>query len=71
MHQKAATVMTTVCWVWMLWRCYEDGAVVLGLRHPWDGHGDHGHHGGGAHFKDVDFDGPSELEEAEEDDGGH
>ena len=66
--------MTTVCWVWILWRCYEDGAVVLGLKHPWDGHGhgDHGH-GGGAHFKEAGFDAPSELEEAEEEEGhdGH
>ena len=67
-HQKVATVMTTVCWVWILWRCYEDGAVVLGLKHPWDGHGGHGDHGhgGGAHYKEAGFDAPSELEEAEE-----
>lgn len=60
--------MTTVCWVWILWRCYEDGAVVLGLKHPWDGHGGHGDHGhgGGAHFKETGFDAPSELEESEE-----
>lgn len=28
-HLNAATGMTTLCWVWILWRCYEDGAVVL------------------------------------------
>jgi hypothetical protein len=28
-HLTAATGMTTLAWVWILWRCYEDGAVVL------------------------------------------
>ena len=42
--------------------------MVLGLKHPWDGHGGHGDHGhgGGAHFKEAGFDAPSELEESEE-----
>ncbi len=28
-HLSVATVMTTLCWVWIMWRGYEDGAVVL------------------------------------------
>ena len=70
-HLNASNVMTTICWVWILWRCYEDGAVVLGLKHPWDGHG-HGHgdddhgHGGGGHYVDEGEDGPPALVEDEE-----
>ncbi|RHZ56372.1 hypothetical protein Glove_402g69 [Diversispora epigaea] len=30
---------------WMLYRGKKDGAVVLGLRHPWE-HGEHGHGNG-------------------------
>ncbi|KAI9502898.1 hypothetical protein GGI25_003175 [Coemansia spiralis] len=30
-------------WFWMMYRMKEDGAVVFGLRHPWD-HGDHSAH---------------------------
>ncbi|CAL5384544.1 unnamed protein product [Camellia sinensis] len=28
---------------WVLYRAKQDGPVVLGWRHPWEGHGDHGH----------------------------
>ncbi|KAG5396689.1 hypothetical protein IGI04_018503 [Brassica rapa subsp. trilocularis] len=28
---------------WILYRAKQDGHVVMGWRHPWDGHGDHGH----------------------------
>ncbi|CAN0899281.1 NADH dehydrogenase [ubiquinone] 1 beta subcomplex subunit 2 [Linum grandiflorum] len=29
---------------WVLYRAKQDGPVVLGWRHPWDGHrDDHGH----------------------------
>lgn len=43
--------------------------MVLGLKHPWDGHGGHGDHGhgGGGHYKDAGFDVQPGLEEAEED----
>ncbi|KAG6503328.1 hypothetical protein ZIOFF_035639 [Zingiber officinale] len=28
---------------WILYRAKQDGPVVLGWRHPWEGHGDHSH----------------------------
>ncbi|GKV16152.1 hypothetical protein SLEP1_g26834 [Rubroshorea leprosula] len=28
---------------WILYRAKQDGPVVLGWRHPWEGHDDHGH----------------------------
>ncbi|KAG6523977.1 hypothetical protein ZIOFF_013866 [Zingiber officinale] len=30
-------------WFWILYRAKQDGPVVLGWRHPWEGHGDHSH----------------------------
>ncbi|GAQ82930.1 hypothetical protein KFL_001290210 [Klebsormidium nitens] len=34
--------MCALMWFWILYRAKEDGAVFLGLRHPWDHHA-HGH----------------------------
>ncbi|XLR13723.1 hypothetical protein S83_041661 [Arachis hypogaea] len=31
---------------WVFYRAKQDGPVVLGWRHPWEGHDDHGHGGG-------------------------
>ncbi|KAG6529487.1 hypothetical protein ZIOFF_011686 [Zingiber officinale] len=33
----------TLLWFWILYRAKQDGPVVLGWRHPWEGHGDHSH----------------------------
>ncbi|BFZ57291.1 hypothetical protein PYCC9005_004342 [Savitreella phatthalungensis] len=38
----SATLLTGGMWFWMLYRAREDGPVLLGWRHPWEGHG-HGH----------------------------
>ncbi|KAF0902165.1 hypothetical protein E2562_014413 [Oryza meyeriana var. granulata] len=34
---------------WVFYRAKQDGAVLLGLRHPWDGHDDHSHGHGHEH----------------------
>ncbi|KAF9581202.1 hypothetical protein BGW38_001867 [Lunasporangiospora selenospora] len=43
----ASKVLGSAMWFWVMYKAKEEGPVVLGLRHPWDGHG-HGH-GHGAH----------------------
>ncbi|KAH0897969.1 hypothetical protein HID58_047537 [Brassica napus] len=48
---KGVTVQTPKTWhtvagkglFWILYRAKQDGPVVMGWRHPWGGHGDHGH----------------------------
>jgi hypothetical protein len=30
-----------VMWFWVLYREKQDSPVVLGWRHPWEGHSDH------------------------------
>jgi len=46
-HKNLATFYGTVLWLWLFWRCKNDGPALLGWEHPWDhghGHGDdHGH----------------------------
>ena len=44
--EQVGDIFGTVAWLWIFHRFSQDGAVLLGLRHPWD-HGDHGddHHG--------------------------
>ena len=39
-HKNMGELFGFVCWFWIFYRCKEDGAVVLGLRHPWE----HAHH---------------------------
>mmetsp|Transcript_1893 Transcript_1893/g.3781 ORF Transcript_1893/g.3781 Transcript_1893/m.3781 type:complete len:106 (+) Transcript_1893:1-318(+) len=39
-HKNMGELFGFVCWFWIFYRAKEDGAVVLGLRHPWE----HGHH---------------------------
>ena len=60
-HQHTGTALATLMWLWVFYRCKEDGAVVLGLVHPWDAHGhDDDHH----HFeKEAVGDIPSAKEE--------
>ncbi|GJP55012.1 hypothetical protein CLOM_g14005 [Closterium sp. NIES-68] len=41
-HKVVGTGMCAMMWFWILYRAKEDGPVVLGWRHPWEGHG-HGH----------------------------
>ena len=40
-HRLLGEGLMTMTFLWILYRFKEDGAVILGLRHPWDGHGDH------------------------------
>lgn len=37
-HKKLGSGFMTVMFLWMFYRAKEDGAVVLGLVHPWDAH---------------------------------
>jgi hypothetical protein len=48
--QQVGEVFGTVAWLWVFHRFSQDGAVLLGYRHPWD-HGDHGDDHGPAHHK--------------------
>ncbi|KAL0087490.1 hypothetical protein J3Q64DRAFT_1833753 [Phycomyces blakesleeanus] len=46
-HRFGGKALGATMWFWMMYRAKQDGAVLLGLRHPWDHHGeDHGdeHH---------------------------
>ncbi|XP_050366676.1 NADH dehydrogenase [ubiquinone] 1 beta subcomplex subunit 2 [Argentina anserina] len=42
-HTVTGKGLCAVMWFWVLYRAKQDGPVVLGWRHPWEGHGDHGH----------------------------
>ncbi|KDN43007.1 hypothetical protein K437DRAFT_257678 [Tilletiaria anomala UBC 951] len=46
-HRAGATILGATMWFWIFYRARQDGPVLLGLRHPWDGH--HGHHDDHAH----------------------
>eukprot|EP00013_Stygamoeba_regulata_P027368 CAMPEP_0177648094 /NCGR_PEP_ID=MMETSP0447-20121125/10648_1 /TAXON_ID=0 /ORGANISM="Stygamoeba regulata, Strain BSH-02190019" /LENGTH=83 /DNA_ID=CAMNT_0019150719 /DNA_START=60 /DNA_END=311 /DNA_ORIENTATION=+ len=35
-QRRAATFFGATTCLWLMWRCKEDGAVFLGLRHPWE-----------------------------------
>ena len=35
-HKKLGIGFGAVCWFWIFYRAKEDGAVVLGLKHPWE-----------------------------------
>ncbi|ORY86849.1 hypothetical protein BCR37DRAFT_376119 [Protomyces lactucae-debilis] len=41
-YRYSATILGASMWFWMLYRAKQDGPVLLGWRHPWEGHG-HGH----------------------------
>ncbi|KAF3324895.1 NADH dehydrogenase [ubiquinone] 1 beta subcomplex subunit 2 [Carex littledalei] len=40
-HSATGKGLCAVMWFWILYRAKQDGPVVLGWRHPWEGHGDH------------------------------
>ncbi|KAJ4702240.1 NADH dehydrogenase [ubiquinone] 1 beta subcomplex subunit 2-like, partial [Melia azedarach] len=42
-HTVTGKGLCAVMWFWVLYRAKQDGPVVLGWRHPWEGHDDHGH----------------------------
>ncbi|CAN6173656.1 unnamed protein product, partial [Urochloa humidicola] len=48
-HTVAGKGLCAVMWFWVFYRAKQDGAVLLGLRHPWDGHDDHSHGHGHEH----------------------
>ncbi|KAF9622275.1 hypothetical protein IFM89_030317 [Coptis chinensis] len=59
-HVVTGKGMCAIMWFWVLYRAKKDGPVVLGWRHPWDGHGDHAHgHGHGHEHKNEE--GPAEV----------
>eukprot|EP00545_Synedropsis_sp_CCMP1620_P014528 CAMPEP_0119006524 /NCGR_PEP_ID=MMETSP1176-20130426/2338_1 /TAXON_ID=265551 /ORGANISM="Synedropsis recta cf, Strain CCMP1620" /LENGTH=139 /DNA_ID=CAMNT_0006958441 /DNA_START=98 /DNA_END=517 /DNA_ORIENTATION=+ len=35
-HKAWGEAFGCVCWLWIFHRARQDGAVVLGYRHPWD-----------------------------------
>ncbi|TFY61385.1 hypothetical protein EVG20_g7078 [Dentipellis fragilis] len=41
-HQFLAKALGASMWFFIFYRAREDGPKLLGLRHPWEGHG-HGH----------------------------
>ncbi|KAK0520462.1 hypothetical protein OC834_003857 [Tilletia horrida] len=53
LHRWSAKVLGASMWFFIFYRAKQDGAVLLGLKHPWDGHdhhhGDHDEHGEGHH----------------------
>mmetsp|Transcript_1017 Transcript_1017/g.3572 ORF Transcript_1017/g.3572 Transcript_1017/m.3572 type:complete len:109 (-) Transcript_1017:1984-2310(-) len=44
-HLYGARAFGAVAWFWIFYRMREDGPALLGLRHHWEGHDDHGHDG--------------------------
>ncbi|KAG6550253.1 hypothetical protein Mapa_008213 [Marchantia paleacea] len=58
--------LCTIMWLWVLHRARKDGPVVLGWRHPWDGHGHgggHGQGGGGGGLAEGHVHGEDDIEE--------
>ena len=35
-HTQLGEAFGFVCWFWVFYRFKEDGAVLLGLKHPWE-----------------------------------
>ncbi|KAJ7517400.1 hypothetical protein O6H91_21G022500 [Diphasiastrum complanatum] len=53
-HTLTGKAMGAVMWFWIFYRAKQDGAALLGLRHPWEAHGHahgHGHQEGGQHLE--------------------
>ncbi|KAF8274544.1 hypothetical protein EI94DRAFT_1512079, partial [Lactarius quietus] len=42
-HKFLAKALGASMWFFIFYRARSDGPKLLGLRHPWEGHG-HGHH---------------------------
>ncbi|GER38777.1 sensor protein kinase WalK, partial [Striga asiatica] len=40
-HTVTGKGLCAVMWFWVFYRAKQDGPVVLGWRHPWEGHDDH------------------------------
>ncbi|ERM96397.1 hypothetical protein AMTRI_Chr09g35740 [Amborella trichopoda] len=40
-HVVTGKGMCAMMWFWIMYRAKQDGAALLGLRHPWEGHEDH------------------------------
>ncbi|GJN39390.1 hypothetical protein PR202_gb28504 [Eleusine coracana subsp. coracana] len=60
-HTVAGKGLCAVMWFWVFYRAKQDGAVLLGLRHPWDGHDDHSHGHGHEHEDQVEGSGIYEV----------
>ncbi|KAK4793869.1 hypothetical protein SAY86_011863 [Trapa natans] len=52
-HVVTGKGLCAVMWFWVLYRAKQDGPVVLGWRHPWEGHEDHSHGHGGQEFSHI------------------
>ncbi|XP_012465053.1 NADH dehydrogenase [ubiquinone] 1 beta subcomplex subunit 2 [Gossypium raimondii] len=48
-HVVTGKGLCAVMWFWVLYRAKQDGPVVLGWRHPWEGHDGHSHGHGDKH----------------------
>lgn len=54
-HKNVQIIFGTTMWLWLFYRCKEDGPFLFLGIHPWEGHGhgdhdehgDHGDHGDG------------------------
>ncbi|XP_064944598.1 NADH dehydrogenase [ubiquinone] 1 beta subcomplex subunit 2-like isoform X1 [Musa acuminata AAA Group] len=45
-HVVTGKSLCAIMWFWVLYRAKQDGPVVLGWHHPWEGHGDHSYEHG-------------------------
>ncbi|KAI6032883.1 hypothetical protein F5J12DRAFT_797055 [Pisolithus orientalis] len=43
-YQVLSKLLGASMWFFILYRAREDGPKLLGLRHPWEGHGHHDEH---------------------------
>ncbi|WVQ84066.1 hypothetical protein IAT38_006211 [Cryptococcus sp. DSM 104549] len=44
LHRGLAKALGASMWFFIFYRARQDGAVLLGWRHPWDGHLPHDEH---------------------------
>nr|XP_031861926.1 uncharacterized protein CI109_002756 [Kwoniella shandongensis]KAA5528998.1 hypothetical protein CI109_002756 [Kwoniella shandongensis] len=49
LHRGLAKGLGAGMWFFIFYRARQDGAALIGLRHPWDGHGHGDAHGEGHH----------------------
>ncbi|KAI8549029.1 hypothetical protein RHMOL_Rhmol07G0319600 [Rhododendron molle] len=54
-HSLTGKGMCAMMWFWVFYRAKQDGPVVLGWRHPWEGHEDHADDHGHGHETLVDL----------------
>ncbi|KAK9453673.1 hypothetical protein V1511DRAFT_512556 [Dipodascopsis uninucleata] len=45
LYRFSNMILGASMWFWIMYRLKEDGPVLFGFRHPWEGHhgSDHGH----------------------------